>query len=86
MRFIDILCELTHIQIQELLIESFGEKNKKFHTLDEISLNRLLTKIPKTKCNNCGKEFIANVEGYKIIDKLCYCLDCYWNDNIESTK
>jgi hypothetical protein len=43
--YLDVLKMLTHQQTQELLKETFGEKNARYHTLDEISLNRLIAKL-----------------------------------------
>jgi hypothetical protein len=37
----DVYPKLSVQQIKELLIESFGERNAKFHTLDEIPLKNL---------------------------------------------
>jgi hypothetical protein len=41
----DMLKKLSHQQVKELLVENFGETNAKYHTLDEISLQKLITKI-----------------------------------------
>jgi hypothetical protein len=40
----EILEKLSHIQIQELLIENFGETHARYHTLDEIPFYKLIKK------------------------------------------
>ena len=77
----EVLQELSYQQIRELLKENFGEENARYHTLDEIPLERLITKIPKSICPSCGKEFIPNIEGGKELEGKWFCLDCFWNDD-----
>jgi hypothetical protein len=43
--FFEVLDRLTTAQTQELLKETFGEKNARYHTLDEIPLNKLIAKL-----------------------------------------
>ena len=38
----DAIGKLSQLQIKELLNESFGEKEAKYHTLDEIPLLKIL--------------------------------------------
>ena len=42
---LEVLSKLSHRQLQELLLASFGEKNAKYHTLDEIPLYILQRKV-----------------------------------------
>jgi hypothetical protein len=80
----EILKELTHKQIQELLIESFGAMHAKYLTLDEIPLYKLIAKIPRVTCPVCKKGFIPNIDGGKEIKGVWYDLDCYWNSEIQA--
>lgn len=40
-----VLHQLSHQQIQELLKENFGEENSRYHTLDELPLYKLEAKL-----------------------------------------
>ena len=40
----EVYPKFSHQQIKELLIDSFGEKEAKFHTLDEIPFCKLINK------------------------------------------
>ena len=53
-----VLANLTSQQCKALLVKTFGEKNAKYHTLDEIPLNRLIAEIRP----NCNKEFTPTKE------------------------
>ena len=43
----EVYSKLARPQIQELLRESFGETNAKYHTLDEIPLCKLIAKVER---------------------------------------
>ena len=77
----EVLKELSHQQTKELLVESFGEENSRYHTLDEIPLYKLINKLQKPRCPNCEKEFVPNIEGGKEINSAWFCLDCIWNQS-----
>jgi hypothetical protein len=42
---LEVYNKLTRIQIIELMTETFGEKDYKYHTLDEIPFYKLLKKV-----------------------------------------
>jgi hypothetical protein len=42
---LEVYNKLTHLQIIELMTETFGEKDSKYHTLDEIPFYKLLKKV-----------------------------------------
>jgi hypothetical protein len=86
MRYIDVLRCLSQKQIQEILFETFKE-HVRYHTLDEIQLQKLLDKIPKDICPSCGKTFIHQIDGGKRIDtknadqtitSVWMCTPCHW--------
>lgn len=83
MRYVEVLKELQHEQVKELMVESFGTENSRYHTLDEIPLYKLEVKLKKDKCVCCGKEFVFNIEGGKELNDALFCLDCYWNNSEE---
>jgi hypothetical protein len=83
MIFAQVIAELTHKQIKEIMLESFGPRNAIYHTLDEVPFQKLINKIPKTICPICGKEFIPNIEGFKEINNKIIDLNCYWNNDEE---
>lgn len=86
MKYADVLKELTTKQVKELIVENFGEENSRYHTLDEIPLYKLIAKLNKSKCPNCGKEFVPNIEGGKEVDGIWIDLNCYWSSSLVSTK
>lgn len=82
----NVLQMLTHQQIHELLVETFGGSRAKYYTLDEIPLNKLLAKLEKSCCPACGKEFIHSVDGGAKHSEVWFCVSCHWkydNDKLD---
>lgn len=81
-----VLAELTHKQIKELMVENFGAENSRYHTLDELRLQKLLAKIEMAKCPKCRKDFNPNIHGGKEVNGVWFCLDCYWENDSEELE
>jgi hypothetical protein len=67
---LEVYNKLTHQQIIELMTESFGEKNRKYHTLDEIPLYKLINKVSTNKNDSTNPNSLGfSSNNIKVVSK-----------------